>query len=122
MDLNLRCAMIWLCLRWFNALRLDRAARARQCREIAATAWRFGDALGKARDAAIDLAILDVNLDGVHTFPVARAIQRRGLPFVFATGYGEPSVPPELRAMPVLQKPFRTDELAQALRCALASP
>jgi hypothetical protein len=37
---------------------------------------------------ACDIAILDVNLNGQKTFPIAEALSRRGMPFVFATGYG----------------------------------
>jgi CheY-like chemotaxis protein len=45
-----------------------------------------------ARSTAFDLAILDVNLDGATSFPVADAIVARRIPLIFATGYGSPSM------------------------------
>src|SRR4051794_29167817 len=46
---------------------------------------------------SFDLAILDVNLDGKTAEPIAVAIERRGLPFVFATGYGASGIPQPFR-------------------------
>ena len=43
----------------------------------------------------------------------------RGLPFVFATGYGARGVPEAYRAYPTLQKPFQTEALARALQAAV---
>jgi hypothetical protein len=45
----------------------------------------------------------------------------RKLPFVFATGYGTTSIPQPLQDVPILQKPFASHDLEQALRSALAS-
>jgi CheY-like chemotaxis protein len=87
--------------------------------EVAGVASRFDDAIDKARTLAFDLAVLDVNLNGLRTFPVADTIRRRGIPFVFATGYGTTGVPGYLASVPVLQKPFAADDLAQALSRAL---
>ena len=53
--------------------------------EVAGVASRFDDAVAKARKLAFDVAILDVNLNGLRTFPIAEIIQDRGIPFVFAT-------------------------------------
>jgi CheY-like chemotaxis protein len=88
--------------------------------EIAGVASRFDDAVTKARALDFDIAILDVNLNGLRTFPIAEIIRSRGLAFVFATGYGAKSIPEELNAAPVLQKPFAAPELERALRAALA--
>ncbi|MGV3633654.1 MAG: response regulator [Pseudorhodoplanes sp.] len=87
--------------------------------EVAGVASRFDDALAKARMLAFDLAVLDVNLNGLRTFPVADTIRQRGIPFVFATGYGATSVPEHLGYVPVLQKPFAAVDLARALSTAL---
>lgn len=87
--------------------------------EIAGIASRFDDAVTKARSLAFDIAILDVNLNGLRTFPIAEIIQARGIPFVFATGYGATSVPNALNAAPILQKPFAAPDLEQALRASL---
>jgi CheY-like chemotaxis protein len=87
--------------------------------EIVGVASRFDDAMAKARTLAFDLAVLDVNLNGSRTFPIAETIRARGIPFVFATGYGATSVPDHLKTSPVLQKPFTAADLAKALSTAL---
>ncbi|HEY0424706.1 MAG TPA: response regulator, partial [Rhodopila sp.] len=73
------------------------------------------DALDMGRTLAMDVAILDINLNGQLSYPVAEMLQARGIPFLFATGYGMAGVPAELRAVPVLSKPFRQQQLAEAL-------
>lgn len=88
--------------------------------EVAGVASRFDDAVVKARKLAFDVAILDVNLNGLRTFPIAEIIQERGIPFVFATGYGAGSVPDGLSRRPILQKPFAAPDLEHALQMVLA--
>src|SRR5689334_16591820 len=56
--------------------------------ELAALSTHLDEALALARTAAFDVALLDINLNGQQSFPVADAIRARGLPFLFATGYG----------------------------------
>ncbi len=87
--------------------------------EIAAVASRFDDAIAKASALDFDVAILDVNLSGLRTFPIAEIIRSRGIAFMFATGYGAMSIPDGLNHVPVLQKPFAAPELEFALRRAL---
>jgi CheY-like chemotaxis protein len=87
--------------------------------EIAGVASRFEDAISKARTLAFDIAVLDVNLNGLRTFPIAEIIKARGIAFVFATGYGSTSVPEGLNTVPILQKPFAAGELGEALSAAL---
>ncbi len=76
------------------------------------------EALALARQADFDIAILDVNLNGQPILPVVEVLVERGLPFVFATGYGQHGVPQPYRMMPTLQKPFQADALALALAAA----
>ena len=63
---------------------------------IAATASRVDEAAALARDGEFDAAILDVNLNGQDVYPVADILAARGIPFVFATGYGERGLPPPI--------------------------
>src|SRR5689334_1216651 len=72
--------------------------------EVVGSASRFNDAVAKASSLDFDIAILDVNLNGDQTFPIAEALVQRGAAFVFATGYGERSVPRDLHNVPILQK------------------
>jgi CheY-like chemotaxis protein len=72
--------------------------------EIAGLASRFDDALSKAGTLSFDIALLDVNLAGDQTFPIAEALSLRGVPFVFATGYGIASLPASLQDRPNVNK------------------
>jgi CheY-like chemotaxis protein len=67
----------------------------------------------------IDAALLDVNLGGVRSFPMAEALADKGVPFVFTTGYDESGLPDIWRGRPTLRKPFMMGEMADALRKAL---
>ena len=69
-----------------------------------------------ASGKGIDLALLDVNLRGDMTFPVADALQERAIPFVFATGYDQCSLPDRFSATLRLEKPLQKDRLARAIR------
>lgn len=69
-----------------------------------------------------DVAVLDVNLDGVEVYPVAERLRERGIPFVFTTGYGVDGLSPAWADRPVVQKPFRSESLARALEAVLAGP
>jgi CheY-like chemotaxis protein len=63
-------------------------------------------------DEDFDAAILDVNLAGEKVYAAAEALRRRGVPFLFATGYEASSVPKEFQDISCLSKPF---ELSRAL-------
>jgi CheY-like chemotaxis protein len=76
---------------------------------------RVEKAAQAARDAAIDVAVLDVNLAGERVYPVAEALAHRGVPFVFMTGYNRSELPAEYSARPALAKPFMARELTESL-------
>ena len=84
--------------------------------EVAGLASRLAPALALARESRFDAAMLDVNLAGEPSFPVADLLAERGIPFLFATGYGRQGLDERYRGCPMLQKPFRTEELGAALR------
>jgi CheY-like chemotaxis protein len=86
---------------------------------LAGEAGRLDEALALAKQADFDIAILDVNLNGQPISPVVEVLIARGLPFVFATGYGQRGVPEPYRMIPTLQKPFQADALALALEAAV---
>ena len=68
-----------------------------------------------AREMDFDLAVLDVHINGKSVFDFADRLGQNGIPFVFATGYGERGVPERFAGRPVLQKPFSPEDLRQAL-------
>jgi CheY-like chemotaxis protein len=83
--------------------------------EVAGIASRLAPALALAGEASIDAAMLDVNLAGENSFPVADILAARGIPFVFATGYGLQGIEERHRGRPLLQKPFRASDLGPVL-------
>ena len=87
--------------------------------EVVGTATRLDEALRLAATAELDLAMLDLNLAGQQTYPVAEALRARGLRFVFATGYGGDGLPESWRGTPTLQKPFMMQDLEKALAQAV---
>jgi DNA-binding NtrC family response regulator len=60
----------------------------------------------------IDRAVLDVNLDGEMSFPIADRLEAAGIPYVIATGYGAEALPERFRSKPRLEKPYRPQALA----------
>jgi CheY-like chemotaxis protein len=68
-----------------------------------------------AREPDYDVAVLDVHLNGRSVFDFADMLAAQGIPFVFATGYGERGIPERHRGRPVLQKPFQPDDLKRVL-------
>ena len=64
---------------------------------------------------ALDAALLDINLNGQLSYPVADTLARLGVPFVFVTGYDLARIPEAYRAAPALQKPLHRPELAATL-------
>jgi CheY-like chemotaxis protein len=74
-----------------------------------------------ARDWEFDLAILDVNIGGKVSTPVAEIVSARKLPIVFATGYGTAGLPDAFRERPCVQKPFMTNQLGRAIDRAIAA-
>ena len=83
--------------------------------EVVEVAMRLPDAIKAAARLNIDLAILDVNLDGLRSFPVADILERRKIPFAFATGYGAAGIDEAYRIRPVLTKPFLTEDLRRVV-------
>lgn len=78
-------------------------------------------ALAKLADFSPDVAVLDINLDQGTSLPVAEVLIARNIPFIFATGYSDPSMLPEGFAnILILQKPFETAALEQALVQAMS--
>ncbi len=77
------------------------------------------DALEACQEGGFDAALLDVNLNGDSSMPVAAALKARSCPFAFTTGYGSNGVDDAHRDMPVLTKPYALGDL-EAMLGALA--
>jgi CheY-like chemotaxis protein len=88
--------------------------------EIVGPASRLDPALQLAREAEFDAAILDINIGGVQSYPVADVLLSRGIPAIFATGYGSSVLPERFRSCQILYKPFDQHQFSKALQRTLA--
>ncbi len=95
------------------AMYLEDLLEARGCETIG-PASRLADGMALAEAGGFDVAILDINLGGERSTPIAAALRARGVPFAFASGYG---APPEGFGtnVPMIEKPYREAQLADAL-------
>jgi DNA-binding response OmpR family regulator len=66
-----------------------------------------------------DAAIIDMNLDGTSSKPIAEALLSKGVPFIISTGYDPVSIGQGWANIPVLQKPFQAAQLEAAVQSAL---
>ena len=88
--------------------------------EVVASAATLDDALAASARGGFDLALLDINLNGDTSYPVADALKRSGTPFVFTTGYGS-SAGSDHQDVPLVAKPYRLADLEAAVARALGS-
>lgn len=89
--------------------------------EVIGPIGRLDKALEMVQREALDVAILDVNINGTEVYPVAEALAARGIPFVFVSGYGRKGLRAPWGDRPTLQKPFRIDDLIAVIEEAGAA-
>jgi CheY-like chemotaxis protein len=106
-DEHLVALMLKGMLTTFNATVVGPAGGAAEARRL-------------ANEAEIDVAILDINLNGELIYDVADVLRRRGAAIIFATGYAGLDARPERFAdVPVAIKPYDLSQLSQAIDQAL---
>jgi DNA-binding response OmpR family regulator len=81
-------------------------------------AERIEQALELVASEPLDAAILDINLHGKQSYPVAAALASRGVVYIFATGYGDTVHPDEFAEVPTVAKPYSFADLEKALQRA----
>ncbi len=86
---------------------------------VHATCETVTDAIAQVEQGGFDLAILDVNLNGQTSWPVAHKLRAQGIPFVIATGGHVEPPPAEFLNVPVIEKPYTVDRVSPALEAAL---
>ncbi|HET6621882.1 MAG TPA: response regulator [Dongiaceae bacterium] len=86
---------------------------------VIAIVAKVEDALAIRKDE-YDFALLDVNLNGQHSYGLAEKLRAASVPFIFTTGYGIAGLAEEWRNWTVLSKPFMSHELKAAIRAAIA--
>jgi PAS domain S-box-containing protein len=62
-----------------------------------------------------DVAILDINLDGVPIYPLAQILQARDIPFIFYSGYSNPALDSRFQNVPLIGKPARVHTINSEL-------
>lgn len=87
--------------------------------QVVEIASRVETALKLITERIFAVAILSVNLKGETSCPVANVLELRRMPFLFATGYGIQVIPEKYRPRAVVQKPFRKQDLEEAIPRAL---
>lgn len=86
--------------------------------DVVGPAGTIAAAIELARTEALDAAVLDVNVRGERIDPVAEALMERGVPVLFATGYGEVRLASGAHAT-VIDKPYTQEKLARGLAAAM---
>jgi CheY-like chemotaxis protein len=74
------------------------------------------EALQLATTQTFDAAVMDVNVGGEKAYPVAEALDARGIPFLFVSGYGQSAVPEDRPGWRVCAKPFRGEDMVRMLK------
>lgn len=87
--------------------------------EVVGPAYELEEALALLAQP-LDAAVLDANLNGLSVSPVADILAERGVPFVFATGYGDAGGAPSGFDAPVIRKPYDVTQVTAAVADLLA--
>ncbi|WP_312222836.1 response regulator [Rhizobium rhizoryzae] len=83
---------------------------------------RVGDAMDSIGDLEIDLAIVDLNLNGEFSFPVIELLNQRSVPVIVCSGYVElPEVRTRLQGIPHVGKPWMPERLDALMRDVLTA-
>lgn len=82
---------------------------------VAASVASLDEGLRAAAAGGFDIALLDLNLGGERSTPIAEWLQVHGVPFVFATGYGSSDLTAAFPDVPLIAKPYAPRTLADAL-------
>ncbi|VFU09518.1 conserved protein of unknown function [Methylocella tundrae] len=87
-----------------------------KCVDVASSVEVAMEALTKAEP---NFAMLDINLNGTRSFPIADILKSREIPFVFLSGYGSRGLDEAYFGAKILQKPFQLGDLETAIQSAL---
>ena len=77
---------------------------------------RVSEALALIDNGGPDVVVLDVSLGHADSFPIARDLARRDIPFLFLTGYTKLDLPEEFRDRPLLSKPIILPSLVDGIK------
>lgn len=95
---------------------LDLAAQIQDLGHVVVgPAHNLDKAMALVDNSEIDFALLDVNLNGSQSIPVARRLQDDGVDFVFLTGYGSPKIVEDFGEATILSKPISEFQLKRLM-------
>ncbi|MGD8479532.1 MAG: response regulator [Methyloceanibacter sp.] len=100
------------------ALQLEDMLVESEC-QVVGPASRVGQALRLLGENVVDAAVLDLNVAGELVYPVADALDARGLPYIFATGYDPSDVSGRYGHRNIVQKPFSRRVFLEAFRATV---
>ena len=86
---------------------------------LAGSAASLAEGARLARAVDADLAILDVNVNGERSDPVAQILRERSIPYLFATGYGA-TLRDNGEEAPIIGKPYDMQSLQTAMLSSLS--
>jgi CheY-like chemotaxis protein len=90
--------------------------------EVVGPVATIAAALDLVAREALDGAVLDINLGGENSFPVAAALIERDIPFLFLTGHSDLVIPPQYRGMRRLDKSVDMQALAEIVFSSFGQP
>lgn len=96
---------------WLDAMLAQLTLETQDC-EVVGPFATVSDATASASDSELEGAILDVNLGDENSLAVAEILQRRGIPFAFATGYDAAQLPDGFQSGAYLGKPYSAEMVA----------
>ena len=76
---------------------------------------RIEDAHAFLDKALPAFAVLDVNIHGQLSYGVADRLQAMGIPYFFATGYGDQTHPQRHSAAPTVTKPYTIGDIERGI-------
>lgn len=88
------------------------------CKSIS-VASKIGQAITLIDGQAFDAAMVDLNLSGVESYPIADALMAHDVPYFFSTGNSVTNIKDGYRDQDVLKKPFTFDQLSNMLSRSL---
>lgn len=83
--------------------------------ETIVSASTVDTALTAVAQANYDIAMLDMNLRGEDSHRIADALDARGVPYMFCTGNAGGDRRDNVKARPIMQKPFAVEVLSEKL-------
>ena len=78
-------------------------------------AARLSDAIDIADHEHVDVALLDINLQGEAVYPLATRLRECGVPFAFASAYSKDTIPADFQDCELVRKPYTSERIIEAV-------